>query len=321
MTGAPAGNGGLAAGLRHAVSAALWLATFKLLADHGWRLIPLSLAGKLSMQAYLTLVMLVTTAVGLGASWLLLRDPPAELGLRRPRPGALAWTALLALPAYVAASYLAIYVALPTLLEELTRSGRQVVQQQTGEFGRTLVQAPLPTLLLWAVVVTPVAEELLFRGAWWSLFARAGRALARRDAAPSSEALPSGVLEPSLVLKVAASARRWFAEGGLATLASALVFAAMHAGMPGGLGIVRVVAAFGLGLATGVARHATGGLAAPILLHVLYNFVSLGTTRRWWVSETFPMKLGVPTLATAAAGGSLLLAVALWLVLRRRSAR
>ena len=89
--------------------------------------------------------------------------------------------------------------------------------------------------------------------------------------------------------------------------------------MPGGLGIVRFVSALGLGLACGLARQRSGSVVPPILVHVGFNALSLATARRLVVSETFPMKSGVPTLV-AAIGAVALWAVVLRYLLSRRGA-
>jgi membrane protease YdiL (CAAX protease family) len=101
---------------------------------------------------------------------------------------------------------------------------------------------------------------------------------------------------------------------------SALAFGWMHADMPGGLGIVRLVSALGLGLACGVARHHGRSIAVPIVLHALYNALSLATTRRWVTSEAFPMKLGVPTLLSLIGAAALLFALGILIVRRLRRA-
>lgn len=303
---------------RLAFVALTWLAAFRLVADHGVRLLPLSLARRLTMQDYLIGVVIVVTLLGLATSALLLRAPRKALGLDRFRGRALVLSVLLAPPAYVAASYFAIWIALPTLLEEIARGGRQLAQQSTGEFGRSLTASSAVSVIAWGVIASPIGEELLFRGALWAAVQRVVDRFRPAPAAPESDALPSGIVTPSPLLKVARAVGAWFGSGGVATLCSAAVFAAMHADMPGGLGIVRWVSALGLGLATGMARHASGGLFAPIALHVGYNLCSIATTRRWLLTESFPSKLGVPTLLSAIAALMLLLAVAAFFATRRR---
>ena len=303
---------------RLAFVTAVWLATFRLLAEHGVRLLPLSIARELTLQSYLVIVHVVTIAIGLGASALLLPRARRALGISAPAPWAIAVVLLAAPAVYVASTYVAVLIARPTLLEEIARGGRELAQRSTGEFGRSLTQSPLGLTLLWGVVVSPLSEELLFRGAFWSTIqAIADRLRPKAESdAPASLELP---LAESAGLKAARAVSAWLLGGGIATLVTAIVFAALHADMPGGLGIVRVVSAFGIGLACGVARHHSGGLLAPIVLHVAYNALSLATTRRWVITETFPTKMGVPTLLSLI--GALLLFVLLGLALVRRHAR
>jgi hypothetical protein len=92
----------------------------------------------------------------------------------------------------------------------------------------------------------------------------------------------------------------------------------MHMDMPGGLGIVRWVSALCLGIATGITRYATGSILGPIALHMAFNFYSLATTRRWVVTETFGMKLGVPILLSLIAVLTAVAAVVWGLVLHQR---
>jgi membrane protease YdiL (CAAX protease family) len=304
---------------RHLVLTLFWFGVFRVLGPHAVTWLPRSIIEKLTLQSYLTGVQIVTAALGLGLAFLLLPDARDALGLSLPKPARMGAWALLAPAFFVAASYAAIYAALPTLMEELRQGGRQAVQQSTGEFGRQLTQASVLSAVIWGVVVSPICEELMFRGALWSLIDRGLRLLRRPDAeaAPGSAALPSGVLSDGLGLRVARSIGRFLVTGGIATLVSAGIFAWMHADMPGGLGIVRWVSALGLGLFAGIARHASGGLGAPCLVHVGFNLCSLATTRRWLLTESFPMKLGVPTLLSLIAGVLALGALGWWLALRR----
>jgi hypothetical protein len=71
--------------------------------------------------------------------------------------------------------------------------------------------------------------------------------------------------------------------------------------MPGGLGIVRFVAALGLGFACGVARQLSGTVVAACVLHLVFNALSIATVRRWVVTSALPMKWGAPTAISAVA--------------------
>jgi membrane protease YdiL (CAAX protease family) len=302
--------------LRHAFVALSWLLSYRLVADYGVHALPLSVARHLTLPEYLGLVAIVVTTAGLAATFLIVDDPRGVLGLSPPSAGALGRALLWAAPLFVVASAVAIAIALPTLLSELREAGRQAVQKQTGEFGRSLVAAPLLVALGWGVVLSPIAEELLFRGALWSLIQRAADHFAPGQQAPTSAVLPSGVLAPSRTLGALRAIRSFVLAGGFATLVSAAVFAAMHADTPGGLGIVRVMSAFGLGIGTGLARHKTGALWAPMVLHMGFNLLSLATTRRWVVTATLPLKYGVPTSLVLA--GAVCLLVLLGIRLARK---
>lgn len=306
---------------RHLALTLLWFGVFKLLGDHAVRWLPRSLTEQLTLQSYLTGVQLLTAAIGIALAFLLLSDARDALGLALPKPERVGMLALLAPAFFVATSYAAIYSALPTLLEELRQGGRQAVQQSTGELGRELTQASVLSAVLWGVVVSPIAEELLFRGALWSLVDRGIRLVRteRGEPPPVSEPLPSGVVSDGLGLRAARVIGQFLVTGGLATLVSAGVFAWMHADMPGGLGIVRWMSALGLGLAAGIARHASGSIAGACAVHVGFNLCSLATTRRWLLTESFPMKRGVPTLLSLIGAVLALVVVGWWLAVRVRA--
>jgi membrane protease YdiL (CAAX protease family) len=288
-----------------------------LLANHGVRLLPIDLARALSLQSYLSAVNVVTTVFGLTLSALLLEKPWQRLGLTLPRPGPIVAIVLSTPAVYVATSYAAVAIALPTLLSELRSQGVEAVRQSTGEFGNQVRESPAALALLWGALIAPVAEELWFRGALWELFA--APRFWQTPAAAAPAALPEGVVTPSPLLELVARVGSWLRQGGIATLLSAAVFTAFHADMPGGMGIVRVVSAAGLGLACGVARQATGSTLAAIALHCMFNLLSLATARRWVVTSTFPTRLMVPSLLSLLAVLSLALLVVTVLVSRRRA--
>ena len=306
---------------RFLIVAALWLLLTRVALDHGALLLPTSLARGLTLEAFLTLAQIVTTAVGLGLCALVLRGVRDPLALHAPSARALASASLAATPVFLLAMAAGIAIALPTLLAELRAGGAAVSQKNVGELGRALEKASLGMTLLWATVAAPLAEELLFRGAVWSAFQRL---FARPpvDAAPASSApasLPPELLDDGWVVKAARRIGAGLRSGGLATLASAAVFGAMHLGMAGGSGIVRVVSATCLGLACGMARHLGGSLSAPLALHIVYNLISVGHARGWFLSETFPAKFAIPTLIMLLAALSSV-ALAVFLALTRRPA-
>ncbi|MEZ4224161.1 MAG: CPBP family intramembrane glutamic endopeptidase [Polyangiaceae bacterium] len=309
--------------LLHGLVAVAWLVLFRLLARYAVYLLPDSFANTLSLQAYLAAVAVVATLIGLGIAWVVLPEPRAALGLGRPSARGLALSAGLALPAYVLVSAAAIAIALPTLLDELRRGGRALAQQSTGEFGRALVQSPALLTLLWGAVISPIAEELLFRGALWTWLQRVtARVMASRQPLEpaDSTALPAGVITDGWGLRTIKGTAAHLRDGGLATLLVGAVFGYLHMDTPGGLGIVRAVSAFGLGFATGLARHLGGNVWCAVVLHVLFNTASLATARRWVVSEAFPLKYGMPTLLIVAAAVSALATLGLHLATRRRHA-
>ncbi len=331
-SGAPPTRERLSSFLAHLFVVGVWILAFKLLAEHGVRLLPLSLARQLTLQNYLTIVQIATAAFGLAVSFLMLQKPREALGLTRTTATRIGVVLLLAPAIYVLASYLAIYVALGTLLEELARGGRQAAQQNTGQFGRELTQSGVFAAILWGVVVSPISEELLFRGALYSLGERAIGGVAflvsNTEPAPSPESAPpssaaelgAGMLTTSITLDAVRALGRFARVGAGPTLISASVFTYMHMDTPGGLGIVRWVSALGLGLATGATRYASGSIFGAMALHMAFNFYSLAAARRWVVTETFPMKLGVPTLLSAVAVLSALIAL-VWMLLARQRAK
>jgi membrane protease YdiL (CAAX protease family) len=79
--------------------------------------------------------------------------------------------------------------------------------------------------------------------------------------------------------------------------------------MRGAVGIVHAVATTCLGLACGLARHATGSVVPPILLHFLYNTIVIGNSRRWFGYPTEPLFPGTPDAVVYLAGAGLLTAL------------
>jgi membrane protease YdiL (CAAX protease family) len=80
----------------------------------------------------------------------------------------------------------------------------------------------------------------------------------------------------------------------------------MHADLPGGVGIVRIVASTCLGLTCGMARQITGAIWAPMLLHFANNLIAIGSMRRWFGAGASTILDGVPdALLLAAVAGSI----------------
>lgn len=322
MVDAPRGR--LGSWLVHLFVAAVWILAFRLLADHGVRLLPLALARQLTLQNYLTIVQIVTALFGLGVSFLLLSEPRDALGLTTTSGKKLGIVLLVAPLVFALSVRTAFLAAKPTLLLELAERGREAVQKSTGQFGQELVAGGLFGAILWGVIVSPIGEELLFRGALYSLAQRAIQGFANRGETtepqpPASTDLSPEMLQKSVGFELVEGFGRFAREGLGPVLFSAGVFTYMHMDMPGGLGIARWVSALCLGLASGVTRYATGSLLGPIALHMAFNFYSLAATRRWIITESFPMKEGAPTLLLWVGCGSALLALVWALAFRRRN--
>jgi len=288
---------------RRAIAIAIWIGLFVGLVPLGNALVPSETKVKISLQTFLLACQVTTLAVGLGAALLLLRRRRAGLGFARiPRLSPALSTLASAPLVFVASSYIAIQIALPTLLEELKTRGAGASQQNAGEFGRALTQAPLLTTLVWGAVLGAVGEELFFRGLLWSTLTDLTRRLlpARIDAvaqAPSTGPRATSGSALGSVLPV-------LLNGGIATVLSAALFGWMHNDLPGGVGIVRVVSTTCLGFASGIVRHVTGGVLACIALHAFYNTLVIGGGRKWFASTEKPVLEGIPnTLVLAAVVG------------------
>jgi membrane protease YdiL (CAAX protease family) len=288
--------------LKLAAIAALWLLSGRVLPDIVWRALPDAVLDTLSLPAYSMLCQVGTTLIGLGAARLFLARPAEALGLSRPSGWHLAIAAFLAPAVFVVASFVAIQIAEPYLVAELAREGAGASRRNAGAFGRALTQAPLFVTLAWGAVLAPLAEELAFRGALFAALEKGATALfARRESHEEIEASPERVLSTS-------------SSGWLAALLSAVAFGAMHADMKGSVGIVRVASVTCLGLACGSARVAAGTVFVPMILHFVYNCVSLGLSRGKFFGDSDPPIWTV--LALASVGVVLAIAIA---VARRAS--
>jgi membrane protease YdiL (CAAX protease family) len=286
--------------LRLLALSAVWLAATRFLPRYAIYLIPLSLARHMTLQAYLMLVQVVVTAIGLGLAALILRAPRRGLGLAWPAGYQIAIVIAATPIIFVAASYIAIGAAFRTLMEEIARGGAEVSRQNAGEFGRSLKQDPAVLTVVWSAILAPIAEELLFRGALWSFVTDLTRRL-QRAPDKARESL-SAFIDESPMIHALSTIKGWLLSGGIATVLSAGLFGWMHADMPGGVGIVRVVSTTCLGLACGVARHRTGTVLAAIVVHFTFNALSIGQTRRWWIVGGFSNYFGVSTLMSLVAG-------------------
>ena len=316
MTEGPAAGRSLRERFKLGLLAAAWLwfglFSAKTLAFH----LPAPVAAWLTEPSYFSLVWLTVTALGGAVCFAFLERPREALGLVRPRGGVLLPIALLA-PALLALSlFLAWTLALPTLQEELLARGHQAVKASVSSANRAARQANLSTIAVWTILVTPVAEELLFRGAIWS--AIAGLCAAE----PKARSLPPAWLERSAARTVVAAIVGALGRGGLATLASAVVFAWLHLEGHGGAAIVAATQTLCLGLAAGVARQTSGSVLASIVLHGCFNALTLLGKRTWAKAPKWPLPLPIPLplwwLALGCTGAALLVILCRWAYLRRR---
>lgn len=293
---------------------AVWFLLTRYLVRFGGPYMPDAWKAMMSFQAFQMICQALTLAVGLGLSFTLLARPRAALGLARPKGLHLAAAALLAPAAFVLTAYLALQIAMPTLLAELATRGPGASRQNAGELGRQLTQAPLLAVILWGAVLAAVGEELLFRGAFWSLVERLGAsAIPRR--APAEPVMD--FMQPSFLARLT----RDLGPGLAASVASAVLFGQMHADMPGGVGLVRVASTTILGFTCGIGRLLTGTIWVSILLHVINNTLTIGSSRRWFVSTSRPIIEGLPNPVVLAAGAGLVVATLVLLARGARSAR
>ena len=291
--------------VRRAIAIAVWLALFLGLVPLGNRVVPDETKAHVSLQTFLMTCQILTLVLGVSVTLLVLKRRREGLGLSNlPRPHAIA-SAVFSVPfVFVASSWIALQIALPTLMEELRTRGANASQQNAGEFGRALTQAPLVTTLIWGALLGALGEELFFRGLLWTTLTDLTKRLLPSIEASTSGAPPSA----SGATAIAASPRSFgrraleiLLEGGLATIACALLFGWMHKDLPGGVGIVRVVSTTCLGLASGMVRHATRGVLACICLHAVYNTLVIGAGRKWFASREEPVLMGVPNALLLAA--------------------
>lgn len=305
---------------RLVVVTGVWLVATRCLGTYGVYAIPACVVRHLTLQTYLMIVQVVTTALGLGLAVALLRNARIDLALLGLRPRHLGLIVLATPIVFVAISYVAVGAAYQTLLDEVARGGAEVSRRNAGEFGRALKQEPALLILIWGAVFAPIAEELLFRGALWTTVNRlVGRW--HRPARAADDTLAEFIHE-GVVGRAARAVYPWMLTGGVATIAAAGLFGWMHADLKGGVGIVRVVSSTCLGLVCGTIRHLTGTVVAAIVLHLGFNALSIGLTRRWFVLPGWPSYYFVPTLLSAASGFCLvgLVVVAVVRGLRRGAA-
>ncbi len=264
--------------LRLCVLSLAWLLALR---HSGWllaRLLPNAWLEHFSLPSFSMLAQGCATALGLALTFTLFQKPRAVLGLARPSARALTNTFLVTPALFVVISVLALEVAMPWLLEELQQGRVHASREHAGAMGRAMQEAPLLTTLLWAALLAGLAEELFFRGAFFTFV--------------SDSVLR---LWPGSV----------HVAGLFATSASAVLFGFLHADTPGGVGVVRIVSTTCLGLVCGVARQLTKSLAPPIALHTSYNVLALAVARRWFDHGSEPLVSALPNGLVVLAGAGL----------------
>ncbi|HEX9297675.1 MAG TPA: CPBP family intramembrane glutamic endopeptidase [Polyangiaceae bacterium] len=275
--------------------AVVWIAVGRYLPIVLWHALPRVLLDSLTLPIYNMLCQVITTGFGFGLAWILFRQPRALLGLNKPSGWHLLVTALLAPAIFVLASSVALKIAEPYLLEELATQGAGASRRNAGAFGKAITQAPVVVTMLWGAVLAAIAEEMMFRGPLFSLLQDGTSALLARRRDPASEPRES-------------KQDRWIA-GSVAIVVAAAAFGTMHADMKGSVGIVRVVSATCLGVACGTARFLSGTVLLSMLLHFVYNTISLGVGRGWFNGLSEPILLVVPNPLLVAAIAGVMLAV------------
>ncbi|MEZ4298479.1 MAG: CPBP family intramembrane glutamic endopeptidase [Polyangiaceae bacterium] len=289
---------------RRGAAIALWLALFVGLVPLGNRLVPDAVKVRIPLQTFLMTCQILTLVLGLGATLLLVRPRRPALGLDRFPTAPAAVSTILAVPiVFVTASYIALQIALPTLLEELKTRGPQASAQNAGAFGRALTQSPLLVTLLWGALLGALGEELFFRGLLWTTITDVTRRFAPVPASPDLNAYSESPAPAPRPLHH--RALRLLLEGGIATLLCAALFGYMHKDLPGGVGIVRLWSTTILGLGLGVVRQSTRSVAACILLHTVYNTFVILAGRKWFGDARSATVLeGIPdTMALLAVLG------------------
>lgn len=252
---------------------------------------PISLQRAVSFTTFRALSQLLTIAVGLGLVRLL-AGSLSPLGLSRPTPRRLAGAALLQPLTTTLATWIGVGLAMPVLMEELALRGLGASQRNAGALGRELGQSSIAWLVLSAVVLPAISEELMFRG---GLLETVRQALAR--------------LGDGRGARLAA----WLVP----TVASAVAFGLSHADVPGGVGLVRVASTTALGLALGGIRVGTGVIWCSMTVHMLHNATSLAMLRGGF-RGLGGATLGVPDVVVGA--GLVAGAIGAWLLLRRGAA-
>lgn len=267
----------------------IWLMLARYGLPFGAKYAPKALQMAVSWSTFRALTQFTILMLGIGLWRLLVPGGFSQL-LGHPPSGRSALRVALVAPLiWSSIAWIALTIALPTLMEELRLRGPGASRQNAGAFAAELTSSSLSGALLWGVVLAALSEEFLFRGALWNLLNSLFNRL------PGSPTIQEE-LGPTVVQRLQAG----WVQGWGATLGAGLIFGLMHADMPGGVGIVRVVSTTCLGLAAGAVRTLSGSLAAAVLLHMIHNTISLGVSRGWFV-KVGPTLYGVPAMILAAS--------------------
>lgn len=325
----PAARGEL---LRRSFAIVLWLSLLLGFGPLVTLLTPAETRARVPYQTFLMASQIAILLLGFGFTMALSRSRRDALGAHLPAPSAALKTLAAAPVAFVVSSFIALQIALPTLLEELRTRGQNASQQNAGAFGQALTKPPLLSVLLWGALLAAISEELFFRGLLWTTLTEITKRWSRPLAEPPADAPPShsphSISTPGSAHKPGPSLRDRalgiVLHGGIATLLSAALFGYMHKDLPGGVGIVRFWSTTILGLASGTVRQATGSVFACILLHALYNTIVIGSSRKWFAApKEAPVLEGIPNtlLLFAVLGVCLIGVVSFAQALRARRAR
>lgn len=224
-----------------------WAFMMWLLTTHGWRLLPLPLARRLTEGGFLGLGQLLATAFGVVLWGVVVSAPRKTLALL-PR----------ARRAWLAAALLGpvLFIAQSHLLRLATRLGAPSGDGALAALSDPGAEAATAGGLLAFVIVTPLAQELLFRGALWRALERA----LTRSGAPASPAV--GVLL-ALAAAAASTAGHWVLTRGAAV----------------GWATLTVL---GVGVALGLVRWWGGGVLPAVVASAGHRLCLLSVVQRWW---------------------------------------
>ncbi len=261
-----------------------WAFMMWLLTTHGWRLLPLPLARRLTEGGFLGLGQLLATAFGV-VLWGVVVSAPRETLALLPRARRAWLTAALLGPV--------LFIAQSHLLRLVARLGAPsedgVWTALTGHTGEVATGGGL----LAFVIVTPLAQELLFRGALWRALERA----LIRSGAPARPAV--GVLL-ALAAAAASTVGHWVLTRGAAV----------------GWATLTVL---GVSVALGLVRWWGGGVLPAVVASAVHRLCLLSVVQRWWPAPGDGQLQAAPRGLALLALGCLLALGALGWASRRLS--